>query len=88
MDRCMTTWAKQDGKTALVNSCASKSSCDTAKKACDDVTDGQCVASCCDTDECNAGSAGLPSSGQTIGPFVRSVLLLVVPSGLIVFYIY
>ncbi|XP_078371223.1 uncharacterized protein LOC144654863 isoform X1 [Oculina patagonica] len=61
MDRCLTTWAKQDGKTALTNSCASKSTCDTVKKVCDNYKDGQCTVSCCDTDECNAGSAGLPN---------------------------
>ncbi|XP_078355823.1 uncharacterized protein LOC144640598 [Oculina patagonica] len=46
---------------SVAKSCASKAVCDAAKKACDDVTDGQCVASCCETDECNAGSAGLPN---------------------------
>ncbi|XP_078355822.1 uncharacterized protein LOC144640597, partial [Oculina patagonica] len=59
-DRCMTTWAKKNDVTAVAKSCASKAVCDAAKKACDDVTDGQCVASCCETDECNADSAGLP----------------------------
>ncbi|KAL9971783.1 hypothetical protein ACROYT_G017990 [Oculina patagonica] len=61
-DRCMKTWAKKDDETHVVNSCASKAVCDaTKKKACDDYKGGESAVSCCDTDECNAGSAGLPT---------------------------
>ncbi len=60
MDRCIRVWAKKDNVTAVVNSCASIAVCDAAKKACDNFT-GQCAVSCCETDECNAGSTVLPS---------------------------
>ncbi len=64
VDRCMTVRAKKDDVTAVAKLCASRSDCDAAKKACDDVIDGQCSVSCCGTDECNAGSTGLPSEGK------------------------
>ncbi|XP_078355351.1 uncharacterized protein LOC144639965, partial [Oculina patagonica] len=54
-DRCMRTWAKQNDSTTVVNSCASEALCDTAKKACNSFTDGQCAVSCCESDGCNAG---------------------------------
>ena len=57
----MKTWAKKDGITAVASSCATTAVCDAAKKACDNVKDGQCTVSCCETDECNANSAGSPS---------------------------
>ncbi|KAL9951834.1 hypothetical protein ACROYT_G044569 [Oculina patagonica] len=60
MDRCITAWAKKDDITSLVKLCSTKSQCDVVKKSCDEMTDGQCAVNCCDTDECNAGSIGLP----------------------------
>ena len=39
----------------MATSCASNAICDAAKKACDDLRDGQCTVRCCDTDGCNAG---------------------------------
>ena len=62
-DRCIRIWSKKDGTTEVTSFCASNAICDATKKTCDDVDvkDGQCVVSCCATDECNAGSAGLPS---------------------------
>ncbi|XP_078354650.1 urokinase plasminogen activator surface receptor-like isoform X2 [Oculina patagonica] len=61
-DRCITVWAKKDDQTSVVKACSTKSLCDYAKKTCDDMKDGECAFNCCDTDECNAGSPGLPNS--------------------------
>ncbi|KAL9962130.1 hypothetical protein ACROYT_G031206 [Oculina patagonica] len=61
-DRCMRTWAQRDNITDVVNTCADKRICDNTKiKACHDYIGGKSAVSCCDTDECNAGSAGLPT---------------------------
>ncbi|KAL9988362.1 hypothetical protein ACROYT_G002799 [Oculina patagonica] len=60
MDRCIRVWAKKDNVTAVVNSCASIAVCDAAKKAFENFT-GQWAVSCCETDECNAGSTVLPT---------------------------
>ncbi|XP_078353155.1 uncharacterized protein LOC144637944 isoform X2 [Oculina patagonica] len=64
MDRCVTVWFKKYDKTEVTKSCYGKALCDKAKKVCRffDNTDEQCVVNCCDTDECNAGSPGLPNS--------------------------
>ncbi|KAL9956945.1 hypothetical protein ACROYT_G038511 [Oculina patagonica] len=85
-DQCMKTWAKKDDKTHVVNSCASKSVCDaTKKKACDDYKGGKSAVSCCNTDECNAGSAGLQAvavkcTNDASSPFFFSVFLMTVCS--------
>lgn len=57
MNECMRVWAKKDGKTRVENSCINSFGCDLAKKACDDVKDGECAVGCCDSDYCNAGSS-------------------------------
>ncbi|KAL9951830.1 hypothetical protein ACROYT_G044565 [Oculina patagonica] len=62
VDRCITVWAKKDDKTSVAKACSTKPLCDAVKKACDDMTDGQCAVNCCYTDECNAGLPGLPNS--------------------------
>ncbi|XP_078353873.1 uncharacterized protein LOC144638552 [Oculina patagonica] len=64
---CMTyTYrVKTDDETAVMKLCSVKSDCDATKKQCDkinDMTDGQCVVDCCDTDECNAVTPRLPNS--------------------------
>ncbi|XP_078352825.1 uncharacterized protein LOC144637640 [Oculina patagonica] len=61
LDRCITVWAKKDEKTSVMKTCSTKWGCDVHKWACD-MTDAPCTVNCCDTDECNAGSPGLPNS--------------------------
>ncbi|XP_078354312.1 uncharacterized protein LOC144638904 isoform X1 [Oculina patagonica] len=61
-DRCITvSWVKNDDKISVWKSCLTKSECDTYKKNCD-MADVPCAVNCCDTDECNAVTPGLPNS--------------------------
>ncbi|KAL9951846.1 hypothetical protein ACROYT_G044581 [Oculina patagonica] len=60
-DRCITvSWVKNDDKISVWKSCLTKSECDTYKKNCD-MAGVPCAVNCCDTDECNAVTPGLPT---------------------------
>ena len=55
-DKCMRTFIKKDGVTAVSNECTNQLGCDLAQAVCDNLDDVTCKVGCCDEDECNVGS--------------------------------
>ena len=54
--RCARSFVKKDSATVVKNSCSNQVDCNLAIIDCGKYNDVTCKVSCCDEDECNAGS--------------------------------